>query len=89
MDTINGTKEMWYDYPKAVKVIGKFGFSAAAPSEIVQATIIQVMRWFKRGQQAYQDTGAIVELAQLRYVRKLDPDVETLLSLPKFQLVTI
>lgn len=89
VDTINGTKYTWYDYPKAVRVIGKFGFSASAPAEIVQATIIQVMRWFKRGQQAYQDTGAIVELAQLRYTRKLDPDVETLLSLPKFQLVTI
>ena len=44
------------------------------------ATIIQASRWFKRGQQAFQDTGAVVELGQLRYTQKLDPDVAALLG---------
>lgn len=89
IDSINGSKSEWCEYPKAIKIVGKFGFSTSAPAEIVEATIIQTVRWFKRGQQAFLDTGAIVELGQLKYTKKLDPDVETLLSLAKFQRLTI
>jgi hypothetical protein len=42
--------------------------------------VIQVVRWFKRSQQAFQDVGAIVELGQLRYVQRLDPDVQTIIQ---------
>lgn len=89
IDHWNGTKSSWYSYPKAVKIVGKFGFSTVVPDEIVEAAIIQAVRWFKRGQQAFQDTGAITQLAQLQYVKRLDPDVELILSAPKFQVVTI
>jgi hypothetical protein len=89
IDSLNGTKSCWYSYPKSVKVIGKFGFSAAVPDEIKEACIVQIVRWFKRGQQAFQDAGAVMELGQLRYVRKLDPEVETMLSIPKFHRLTI
>lgn len=89
IDSINGSKSAWYAYPKAVKIVGKFGFAAVIPDEINQACIIQAMRWFKRGQQAYQDTGAIAELGQLKYVQKLDPDIQTILSIPKFSRMTL
>ena len=75
IDDLNGSKSVWYRYPKAVKIVGKFGYSAAPPDDVVQATIIQTARWFKRGQQAFQDTGAITELGQLTYTKALDPDV--------------
>jgi len=75
IDINNGTKAYWYPYPKSVKVTGKFGYAAVPPEIVKKATAIQAMRYFKRAQQAYQDTGAIVELGQLTYTQKLDPDV--------------
>lgn len=77
LDQLNGSKQVWYHFPKAIKITGKWGYATTTnlPPEIVQTTIIQTARWFKRGQQAFQDTGAIVELGQLRYTKALDPDV--------------
>lgn len=50
------------------------------PTAIVQqATIMQALRWFKRGQQAFTDTGGVVELGTLLYTKKLDPEIETML----------
>lgn len=76
IDLLNGSKGMWYGFRKGVKVVGKFGWSTAAPEDVKQGTLITAVRWFKRAQQAFQDTGAILELGQLRYVKALDPDVE-------------
>ncbi len=78
LDLLNGSKATWYAYPRSVKITGKWGFSTSVPDEIKQATITQVVRWFKRGQQGFQDVGAITDLGQLRYVNKLDPDIENI-----------
>jgi len=51
------------------------------PAEIIRmAATAQATRWFKRGQQAFQDTGAIAELGQMTYTQKLDPDIVTMLA---------
>jgi hypothetical protein len=47
---------------------------------VKRAALIQAIRLFKRGQQAYQDASASIELGQLIYTRKLDPDVAFMLS---------
>lgn len=80
VDMMNGAKSIFPKFPRAVKIVGKFGYSVAVPEEIKQATIIQAIRWFKRGQQAYQDTGAIVELGQLKYTQAVDPDVAMMIE---------
>lgn len=89
LDTFNGTQSLWYSYAKSIKVVGKFGFSVVTPPEILEATVIQAMRLFKRGQQAFADVGAIMDLGQLRYVKAIDPDVAMILSNPKFQRLTL
>ncbi len=80
----------WPKYPRSVKVVGKFGFSTTStmPEEIKKATTIQALRYFKRASQAFADAGAIAELQQLRYVKKLDPDVENILKLGKFAVAS-
>lgn len=75
IDQLNGTKVAWWSFPRSVRVTAKWGYSVAVPSAVQQAVIVQTVRWFKRGQQAFQDAGAIFELGQLRYVKQLDPDV--------------
>ena len=50
------------------------------PAECVkQAVVVQAMRWFKRGQQSWQDTVVAAEMGQLMYFKELDPDVRTML----------
>ena len=89
IDQINGSKLLWYSYPKGVKITAIWGYSVTPPSPVVKACIILAIRSFKRAQQAYQDTGAVIELGQLTYVKGLDPEVETFLSQSGLREVTI
>jgi len=79
LDPYNGTYALWYPWEQVVQVVGKFGYSATVPADIKQATIIQAVRMFKRGQQSYKDTGGIVELGQMTYTSEIDPDVKAIL----------
>lgn len=74
------TYYIWYPYTDGIKVTAKFGQTAAVPADITRACLTQATRWFKRAQQGYDDTGAIVALGQLRYLQKLDPDIEAILA---------
>lgn len=85
VDRRNGSKSYWPPYLRAVKITGKFGFSQIVPPEIRRATIIQAVRYYKRGAQAYSDVGAIIDLGQLRYVKKLDNDVATIVGKPPYK----
>jgi hypothetical protein len=80
VDRLNGSKMYWNAYRKSVSITGVFGYSITPPADIVQACIIQVVRWFMRAKQAFQDAGAAPELGQLFYTRKLDPDVALILE---------
>ena len=80
IDQLNGSKWIWYSFPKAIKITCKWGWSENVPHVIAEACIVQTARWFKRGQQAFQDAGAVTELMQMRYLKKIDPEVELLLS---------
>jgi len=64
----------------SVEVTAVWGWATAAPATVKQAVAIQTVRWLRRGQQGFADTGAIIELGQLRYIQRLDPDVELLLA---------
>lgn len=86
---LDSLREGWPDTPRGVRITGRWGFSTTVPEEVAEAVTIQTVRWFKRGQQAYADVGAITELGQLRYVKALDPDVQVLLDLPRLQRVTL
>ena len=80
VDILNGTKSIFYNFPRSVRIKGFFGISQAIPDDVRQAAIIQAVRWLKRGQQGFQDAGASVRLGQLTFILKLDPDLKTLLD---------
>jgi hypothetical protein len=80
IDLFNGTKALWYRYPKSVKIVGKFGYSATVPADVEMAAVIQSVRLFQRSKQAFRDTGAIQELARLTYTKALDPDVAEMIK---------
>jgi len=50
------------------------------PVDIVEACLIEAMRWFKRKDTAYQDVIAIPELGQISVYKGLDPDVKLILA---------
>lgn len=62
-----------------VQVTAKWGYSAAVPPEIEQACIIQVARWYRRGQSSFADAIANDQFGQLMFTKPLDPDVKSLL----------
>lgn len=64
---------------RSVQVKGKFGYSLSVPDDIKQAVIIQVIRWYKHGQQAFQNTAASNEFGTPQYVR-LDETVSSILE---------
>jgi len=80
IDTINGSKSRWYKYHRSVKITAKWGWSETPPNVIQEAVIVQCARWFMRGKQAFQDAGAVTELMRMRYLQKIDPEIELLLS---------
>lgn len=86
INRLSSAVQVWPRLTKSVKVTGRFGFSTSqnTPDEIKQAVEIQTVRWWKRGQQAFQDAGAISELGQLRYVKNLDPDIVQILKVERF-----
>lgn len=65
---------------RTVRVTARWGYAATVPDEIKQACIIQAGRWWKRGQSGYADTAGGPEWGELRFARKLDPDVEAILK---------
>lgn len=90
--------EGWYDllvvFPNSakyftpgmhtVKITARWGRAETVPAEVVQAVIVQVARWWKRGQSAFQDTAGMPELGMLTYTQKLDPDVQMILENTKY-----
>lgn len=79
-DTSNTTKSIWTKGARRVQVTGVPGITSAPPDEISRACRIMASRWYKRAQQAWQDASANAELGQMLYVKKLDPDVQTILA---------
>lgn len=79
IDQINGDYSTWYDFPKAVKVVGIFGWAAAVPSDVNYACRVQTTRWHMRAKQAYQITGGGAPTGSFLY-DALDPDVAMILA---------
>jgi len=72
------TKSTWIAGQRRVKIVGVFGVSSSPPEEIRRATLIQCARWYKRAAAGWADAAGSAETGELRYVKKLDPDVEAL-----------
>ena len=79
VDNNSGSKGKFDEVSKGVKIVGIFGYSSEPPDDIIQAVKIQVMRWFMRSKQAWQDTSASERLGQMLYTQELDPDVKRIL----------
>jgi hypothetical protein len=79
-DTSGTTKSIFTKGARRVKVTGVPGISTTPPPDIVRACQIQVTRWYKRTQQAWQDASANADLGQVLFVRNLDPDVQTIIN---------
>ena len=64
---------------QGVKITGTWGYSTV-PGTINQTSIIQVSRWFKRRESAYQDVTGSPELGQVVVYKALDPEVKLILE---------
>lgn len=58
-----------------VRVTGRWGYSTSPPPEVKQAVAAQAMRWIRRGESGFRDSGVIVELGEITFTQALDPEV--------------
>jgi hypothetical protein len=79
LNLLGGNYQFLYSWPRAVRVTGPFGYSASVPDDVKQVVIIQVARWFKRGQQMYQDMAVVTDGVQAVYT-KMDNDLAELVA---------
>lgn len=82
INTMVSSKPYWFGFGDlaTVKITCRWGWSTILHPMIEEACIVQTARWYKRGEQAFQDAGAVTELMDLRYLKKIDPEIELLLS---------
>ena len=79
-------------FPKGnanVRVTAIWGFSTAVPDLIKQATIIQTVRWWKRGQSAYGDAFSNQLTGGLEFVKGIDPDVKIMMQSGNFSRLAL
>jgi hypothetical protein len=74
----DGDEVTWFGGRKSVKVTARWGRSATVPADVNQACITQVVRWYMKAKQAWQDAGASPAVGQMTY-GKLDEDVRKML----------
>ena len=80
VDNDAGSKGYFMRVRKGVKVKGIFGYSSTPPDIIMLACKIQVMRWFMRAKQSWQDAGVNSAIGEMLYIQDLDPAVKRLLA---------
>lgn len=80
--TVDGVSSSMRTLP-SVRVTGRWGYADLTPPMVVQATITQAARWFKRGQSFWADTTADSSFGSLSYRQSLDPDIEMMLKLSR------
>jgi len=73
VDTINGSKAMWYGYPRGVKITAQWGGYTTVPDDIHQVALAEVTRIYEKARQNYRDTGGIIELGKITYTKAIDP----------------
>ncbi len=76
-----GATKIFSEGQQTLRITARWGGYRIPPAVIRKAAIIMVAKAFKRGMQLYQDTGAIEELGQLKYVLAIDPEVEEILKI--------
>lgn len=75
----NSSLSVWPAGVWRVKIVGKWGYSTTPPTEVRHAVAAQAMRWIRRGEAGFRDTGFIVELQELQFTQALDPEVAQLI----------
>lgn len=79
--TAFGVGGSWPTAVRSIQITGRFGYSTTTPDIVKAAMIIQVGRWFKRAQLAYQDKVAFTDNAsQFAYMNAVDRDVEMIVQ---------
>ncbi len=81
-DRSSGSKSVWDEGRKRVRVTGVWGVSATVPALVARACKTQAARWWKRAMQGWSDDGGGVGFGTLEYegVAGLDRDVRRVLA---------
>lgn len=77
--TPNGNYVFPVNLRKAVKIVGKWGFSSC-PADVKEACLLQCERIYKRKDAPFGVVGSPEAGGEMRLIQKLDPDVAAMLA---------
>jgi len=81
LDIIYGTHRIWYPYKKGIKIVGRFGYATSTPDPVHKALLLLVVKYVRKAQQNYLQTGSIMDATQVMSGSKPDDDLADLIEL--------
>lgn len=85
---LSGSRSRRPAFP-TVSITARWGYALTVPPVIEQVCIIETARLFKRGESAFSDTLASMELGKLLVTAKLDPTSREILDNGRFVRVAV
>lgn len=75
LDILNGTTAVWLPFKRGIKIVGKFGYSAAVPDDVRKCVKLMVIRQQRKAKQNYLEVAVINDAGQIMSGGKLDSDI--------------
>lgn len=75
----DGTTQSWGVKLHSVTVTGKFGYSMTLPPDVFEAAMLYAIKFIRKAQQNYLETGTVLDSSQVMGGMKVDTDLQELI----------
>lgn len=78
-----GTLKSWQAQLRGIAITGKFGYSTTVPPDVYEAMLLFVVKYVRKAQQNYMDSGTILDSGQIMQGMKEDADLSKIIEYRK------
>lgn len=75
----DGSLQTWGTKLRSLTVTCKFGYSTTVPPDVFEAMLLYAVKFIRKAQQNYLDTGTVLDSGQVMSGMKVDPDLNELI----------
>lgn len=76
-----GSVQKWPSRPHSIQIVGKFGYSATVPPAVFEGLLLYVIKFLRKAQTNYLETGTILDTGQVFVGLKTDADIQNLIQI--------
>ena len=80
----NGTTRCWPQWQQSVRITGYFGYSRTVPADVFNGVLLFVIKFVRKAQQNYLETGTLLDSGQVMNGMKVDEDLAQILHRYEF-----